>query len=144
MAYDPSVYDAQRRALTQNYGSNAAMQAYSRFLAEEAAGRRTQDLLKTYQRATPAVMRSYGTRGLAGPRIASGIQRKGLTEFAEQRVRDFSDLMRQQQQEQTQYELQAAGLASELQKQLADLEAEKARQIALDAQVILQQRGSGY
>ena len=144
MAYDPSVYEAQRRALMQNYGSNAAMQAYSRFLAEESAGRRRADLTKQYERAVPAIMRSYGLRGLAGPRVSSGIQRQGLTEFAQQRVRDFSDLMRQAQEEQRQYDLQQAGLSSALQQQLADLEMEKARQIALDARTILEARAGGY
>lgn len=144
MAYDPSVYDAQRRALLQNYGSNAAMQAYSRFLAEESAGRQRADLTKQYERAVPKVMRAYGSRGLAGPRVTSGIQRQGLQDFATQRITDFGDLMRQSAESQRQYDLQSAGLQSQLQQQLADLEAEKARQIAIDAQLILQSRSGGY
>ena len=144
MAYDPSVYEAQSRAAVQNYGSNMAMQAYSRFLAEQTAGRQQESLTKQYTRALPQVMSGYGRRNLAGPRIASGIQRAGLGEFAMQKASDFGELARSFQEQQRQYELQSNQLTSALNQQLADIEAEKARQIALDAQIILRQRAGGY
>lgn len=144
MAYDPSAYEAQSRAVMQNYGSNMAMQAYSRFLAEQASGRQQRNMATQYDKALPRVMAGYGRRNLAGPRISSGIQRTGLGEFAIQKASDFGDLARSFQEQQRQYELQANQLTSALNQQLADIEAEKARQIALDAQIILKQRAGGY
>jgi hypothetical protein len=144
MAYDPSLFEARRRGYQQSYGANSAMNAYSRFLAEQGGAKQRESLTRSYNKALPQLMGSYGRRGIAGPRVSSGIQRSGLGEFAMNKMRDFSSLTESLAQQNRQYDLQSSQLQAALQQNLADLEADKARQIAMDAQAILQQRAGGY
>ena len=144
MAYDPSLFEARRRGYEQSYGSNAAMNAYSRFLAEQGGVKQRESLTRSYDKMLPQLMGSYGRRNIAGPKVSSGIQRAGLGEFAMNKMRDFSSLTESLAQQNRQYDLQSSQLQAALQQNLADLEADKARQIAMDAQAILQQRAGGY
>ena len=144
MAYDPSVYESQRRALTQKYGADSAMQAYSRFLTQQRGQRQQQSLSDQYRKAFPQLISSYGRRGLAGPNVKSGIARGGLSELAKKQLSDYGDLQQGMQQEMGQYDLQSAMREADLYGGLTDLEAQKARQIAEDAQILLARRAGAY
>lgn len=144
MAFDMGLFEAQRRAAQTSYGANASMNAYSRFLAEQGMGQQKDVLTKQYNRALPQLMSAYGKRNVAGPNVQSGIQRKGLGDFAQQKISDFGNLTQQWENANRQYDLQGTQLESILQQNLADLESEKARQIAEDARAILQSRAGGY
>jgi hypothetical protein len=144
MAYDPSAYEAQRRALTQKYGADSAMQAYSRFLTQQRGQRQQQSLSDQYRKAFPQLTSSYGRRGLASPRTRSGIVTGGLSELAKKQLADYGDLQQGLQQEGMQYDLQSAMREADLYGGLTDLEAQKARQIAEDAQILLARRAGAY
>lgn len=144
MAYDPSAYEAQRRALTQKYGAESAMQAYSRFLTQQRGQRQQQNLGEQYRKAFPQLVTSYGRRGLATPRTNSGIVRGGLSELAKKQLGDYGDLQQGLQQEMGQYDLQSAMREADLYSGLTDLETQKARQIAEDAQILLARRAGVY
>jgi hypothetical protein len=144
MAYDPSVYESQRRAIEQRYGAEGAMQAYSRFLTQQRGQRQQQNLSEQYRKAFPQLMSSYGRRGLAGPNVKSGIARSGLSELAKKQIADYGDLQQGMQQEMRQYDLQSAMREADLYGGFSDLEAQKARQIAEDAQILLARRAGAY
>lgn len=144
MAYDPSMFEARRRGLMQNYAAEGAMNAYSRFLAQQRGQRTEQDLERRYQKDLPQLMRAYGQRGLAGPSVRSGIQRSGLREFAGNRIRDIGELRRGLSEELRIMDLQDAQRMAALQTAQSDLEFEKARQIAEDAQAVLARRAGAY
>lgn len=144
MAYDASLYESQRRALTQKYGADSAMQAYSRFLTQQRGQRQQQNLSEQYRKAFPQLATSYGRRGLASPRTQSGISRSGFGELAKKQLGDYGDLQQSLQQEMGQYDLQSAMREADLYGGLTDLETQKARQIAEDAQILLARRAGAY
>ena len=144
MAYDASLYEYQRRALTQKYGADSAMQAYSRFLTQQRGQRQQQSLSEQYRKAFPQLTSSYGRRGLSTPRTSSGIVRSGLSELAKKQLADYGDLQQGLQQEMGQYDLQSAMREADLYSGFTDLETQKARQIAEDAQILLARRAGAY
>jgi len=144
MAYDASLYESQRRALTQKYGADSAMQAYSRFLTQQRGQREQQNLSEQYRKAFPQLASSYGRRGLASPRTSSGIVTSGFGELAKKQLGDYGDFQQGMQQQNMQYDLQSAMRDADLYSGLTDLETQKARQIAEDAQTLLSRRAGSY
>jgi hypothetical protein len=144
MAYDPSAYEAQRRSLQQQYGAEGAMQAYSRFLTQQRGQRQQQSLSDQYRKAFPQLLSSYGRRGLTGPNVRSGIVSSGMSELAKKQLSDYGDMQQNLQQELGQYDLQSAMREANLYGGLSDLESQKARQIAEDAQILLSRRAGAY
>lgn len=146
MAYDPSIFEARRRALTQQYGASAAMNAYQQYLARQA-GQRQMD---QYGRESEAQLRklssaysrpaSMGGRGLYGMGIRSGVYNRALSEYGTEVARQRGYLTTDLDTQQREYELRSNQLLSNLQSQLTDLESEKARQIAADAAALLSLR----
>ena len=106
--------------------------------------RQQQNLSEQYRKAFPQLMSSYGRRGLAGPNVKSGIVRSGLSELAKKQIADYGDLQQDTQQQMRQYDLQSAMREADLYGGFSDLEAQKARQIAEDAQILLARRAGAY
>jgi hypothetical protein len=138
--FDPSVYEARRRSLTQNFGAEGAMNAYQQFITQQRGQRGLADLTREYGKAAPRVVSAYGRRGLSGPNVRSGITSRALQEFAQQRIRQQSDLERQLAESAMGYDLSERRRQEMFQSSLQDLEAEKAREIAESARSILAYR----
>jgi len=146
MAYDPSLFEARRRGLTQQYGASAALNAYQQYLAKQAGerqmetfGRESETQLKRLSSAysKPA---SMGGRGLYGMGIRSGVYNRALSDYATEAARQRGYLSGDLATQQREYELKSNQLLANLQSQLTDLESEKAKQIAADAAALLQLR----
>jgi GNAT superfamily N-acetyltransferase len=148
MAFDSSLYEAQRRALSGQYAQQAALNAYQRYLAE-TRGRRP---ILQFQEAAfgttptgglgevPKLTSSYARRGLQGQGVRSGVYNQALSSYAKDRARrmgyaqeDLAGAMRG-------YDISGQGFQADYERGLADLESSKARQIAADAQALLQYR----
>lgn len=140
MAYDPSIYEARRRGLQQTYAAEGAMNAYQQFVTQQRGQRSIADLTRQYEQAAPRMVSAQTRRGLMGPGVRSGISRRALQEFAQQRIRQQSDLERQLQESAYGYDLAERRRQEMFQQALADLEMEKAREIAQSAQSILAYR----
>jgi hypothetical protein len=130
--------------MEQQYGAEGAMQAYSRFLTQQRGQRQQQNLSEQYRKAFPQLLSSYGRRGLTGPNVRSGIVRSGMSELAKKQLSDYGDMQQNLQQELGQYDLQSAMREANLRGGLSDLESQKARQIAEDAQILLARRAGAY
>lgn len=143
MAYDAAAYEARRRAYTDNFGTNQALNAYAYFLQNQQSQRQQQDLQENYADATPKLLANYGQRNLAGPNVQSGIFQRALQRFAQKRVQQFGDLQQNQNQNVYQYGLQKDNQQATFQSQLADLKGEQTSQISQDAQELLRLRFGG-
>lgn len=140
MAYDPSLFEARRRTLTQGYASEGAMRAYQQFLSQRRGQRNLGDFKTQADRMTPQVVASYGRRGLVGPSTSSGVFRRGMGEYASERIRRQSEMERDLFDEQQMFGLEERMRQDIYNQSLTDLESDKARQIASDAQRLLAYR----
>ena len=140
MAFDPSIYEARRRALEQQYAPQAAMARYSRENVVQDTGRSLRDLAQSYDKQLQPYQATFGRRGVVSPNVRSGIYIKGLMEFAKQRMPSESDLQKSMLQQLGQYDLQEKQALDAIRGGGMDLEAEKLRQIAEDAQIVMAKR----
>jgi hypothetical protein len=145
MAFDPSLFEQQRRNLLGNFAQQSALNAYQRYLSETRGQRPILSLQEAAFSRTPTgglgevpkLTSSYARRGLTGKGMRSGIYNEALSSYAKNRARqlgyaqeDLASALRGSDVQQTGYE-------SSLRTGMQDLEANKARQIAADAQALL-------
>lgn len=140
MAYDPSFFERQRRTLTQGYASEGAMRAYQQFLSQRRGQRDLGEFKLQADRQMPQVVASYGRRGLMGPSTSSGIFRQGMADYASDRIRRQSELERSLLESEQMFGFEERMRQDVYNQSLADLESDKARQIASDAQQLLAYR----
>lgn len=148
MAFDPSVFEESRRKLFNQFGQQAALTAYQKYLAETRGQRPIVQLEEAAFGFTPtgkmgdvpALTRSYARRGLTGISTRSGVYNRALQSYAKERAKQLGYAKEDLAGTMRGYDLaQAQGLAS-YEQGIADLEALKARQIAADAQALLNLR----
>ncbi|CAB4139892.1 hypothetical protein UFOVP355_47 [uncultured Caudovirales phage] len=85
----------------------------------------TQQLTEGFQ----PKMAEYGQRGLAGPNVTSGIQRKGLERYAASMQESLGEATQQLQDEANMAAMQEANAQAELDDYLAQLELQKKQNI---------------
>jgi hypothetical protein len=145
MAYDPSLFEQQRRNLLGNFAQQAAINAYQRYLSETRGQRPILSLEEAAFSRTPTgglgevpkLTSSYARRGLTGKGMKSGIYNEALSSYAKNRARQLGYAQEDLQGTLRGYDLSKSNLESGLATGMQDLEASKARQIAADAQALL-------
>jgi len=148
MAFDPSIYEALRRSLFDQYAQEAAMNAYNRYLAETRGQRPILQLEEAAFGRTaggglgqvPKLTASYGRRGLQGMGTRSGVYKQALESYAKQRARGLGYAKEDLAGALRGYDLGATQAQQQLETGLSDLERTKARQISEDAAALLQLR----
>jgi hypothetical protein len=148
MAYDPSLFEQQRRNLLGNFAQQAAINAYQRYLAETRGQRPILNLEEAAFSRTPTgglgevpkLTSSYARRGLQGKGMRSGIYNEALSSYAKNRARQLGYAREDQAGALRGIDISKTNLESDLATGMQDLEASKARQIAADAQALLQLR----
>jgi|TARA_R110000868_G_scaffold122840_1_gene325679 hypothetical protein len=148
MAFDPTYFEQQRRNLFNQYAQQAALNAYQRYLAETRAQRPIAQLEESAFGRTasgglgqvPKLTSSYGRRGLQGMNTKSGIYNQALQSYAKNRAKDIGYAKEDLAGTTRGYNLADTQGLSNYEEGLKDLESDKARQIAADAQSLLQLR----
>lgn len=145
---DPSIFEAARRNLLGQYAQQAALNAYQRYLAETRGQRAMTQLGETAFGRTasgrlgevPRLTSSYARRGLQTQGARSGIYKQALENYAKQRERQLGYQREDLASGLRGYDLRSAQAQEQLERGLTDIEAQKARQIAQDAQTLLNLR----
>jgi hypothetical protein len=148
MAFDPTYFEQQRRNLFNQYAQQAALNAYQRYLAETRAQRPITELEESAFGRTPSgglgqvpkLTSSYGRRGLQGMNTKSGIYNQALQSYAKNRAKNIGYAKEDLAGTTRGYNLADTQGLSNYEEGLKDLESDKARQIAADAQSLLQLR----
>ena len=133
MAIDTSVYERQRRGIEQDYGSKSAINAYSRFLSQQRGERGINDYTKSFQRSMPKYTAQYGRRGLTGSGVRSGVYQNAMKNYLGDYNQNLNRMYSDQATEGRQYDLTEAQLTTARDRALADMETDKAKEIALAA-----------
>jgi len=148
MAFDPSFFEQQRRNLFDQYAQQAALNTYQRYLAETRGQRPITQLEEAAFGTTPTgglgqvpkLTSSYARRGLQGQNVRSGIYDQALQSYAKNRAKDIGYAKEDLAGTSRGYDLAATQGLENYQQGIADVETNKARQIAADAQALLQLR----
>ena len=140
MAYNPALFEQQRRGLMDNYASNNAMQAYANFISNQRASRGLQDLTESFQKQQQPLVSSFGRRGLQGPNVRSGAFKRAMIDFGKNQTRQTADYQRSQDEQNQQFALQQRQQTSQYETDLKNLEADKNSQIEQDALALMQMR----
>lgn len=130
---DLSPFEAQRRSYGEQYGAQTAKSAYARFLAQQRGTRNIAELQRSYEQQAPGVVTGFAKRGLAGPNVRSGLFQKGLQDFARKQYQDVFGAQQSLAEEMQGFDLEERQLSADYQRNLADLEAQKQRQISQTA-----------
>ena len=146
--YDPAAFERQRRNLQGNFAQQAALNTYQRYLAETRGQRPILSLEEAAFSRTPTgglgevpkLTSSYGRRGLTGKGMRSGIYNEALSAYARNRARQLGYAREDLAGALRGYDMTKTNLESGLETGMQDLESEKARQIASDAQALLDLR----
>lgn len=140
---DPSVYEAKRRGINDSYTSQSATNAYSRFLSQQRGERTIGDYTRDFKRAVPGYTAGYAKRGLAGGGVQSGVYQNAMRNYVGDYGQNLNRLYADQQNETNQFDLNQANLQAQRDRAIADMEVDKAREIANAAYYLNVLRGQG-
>lgn len=108
------------------------------FLGQQRGTRNIADLTRKLSEGFRPKMASYGQRGLAGPNVASGIQRQGLQRYAADMQRVVGDETQTMQDEQNTIAMNEANSQADLEDYLAQLRLQKQQNIISSATALKQ------
>ena len=139
-------------AVSGNYGlseAGAILRRRNRSIANQQAAtlgqqrgsRKMSDITKQYVEGFQPKMAQYGRRGLAGPNVKSGIQRKGLEQYATNLQSSLGAESTNLQNELNRISGDEAASESELQQYINDLALAKNQRIIDTATALRQLQG---
>ena len=139
-------------AVSGNYGlseAGAILRRRNRSIANQQAAtlgqqrgsRKMSDITKQYVEGFQPKMAQYGRRGLAGPNVKSGIQRKGLEQYATNLQSSLGAETLNLQDQLNQISGDEAASESELQQYINDLALAKNQRIIDTATALRQLQG---
>lgn len=140
MAYNPALYEQQRRALLDNYAANQSVSDYANFVSNQRGSRGLRDLNESFVPQRRQVESGFGRRGLRGPNVQSGAFRRAMIDFGKRQTRDIADYQRGMDETNKQYGLSTTQRDTQYRQDLADIERQKYDQINNDAMAIWQMR----
>jgi hypothetical protein len=140
MAYNPALYEQQRRALLDNYTAQRSVSDYANFVSNQRGARGLRDLNESFVPQRRQIESGFGRRGLRSPQVQSGAFRRAMIDFGKKQTRDTADYQRGLDEQNQQYGLSTRQRDAQYQQDLADVERQKADQINQDAMAIWQMR----
>jgi len=139
-------------AVSGNYGlseAQAILRRKNRSIANQQAAalgqqrgsRKISDITRQYAEGFAPKMATYGRRGVAGPSVTSGIQRKGLENYATDLQRNLGAETTNLQDQLNSISMDEAASQSELEQYINDLALAKNQRIVDTATALRQLQG---
>ena len=140
MAYNPALYERQRRSLLNNYTTQRSVSDYANFVSNQRGVRGLRDLNESFVPRRRQIESGFGRRGMRTPQVKSGAFRRAMIDFGKKQTRETADYQRGIDEQNQQYGLSTIQKGAQYQQDLADIERQKADQINQDAMAIWQMR----
>lgn len=126
-------YERQKADTQYRYSTDAANNAYGRFLSQQRGQRNLGDMSRNYKRSFPGYTSQWGRRGLSGGGTSSGVMTNSMNNYIGDYNRQYARAQQDLAGELQQYDLNQANLDDWRQRQLAAIEQDKQQAIANDA-----------
>jgi hypothetical protein len=133
---DSGYYEQQRRGINDQYAANMAANTYSRTLAQQRGSRDIMGMQRGFQRELPRFTATFGQRGFGGGGIRSGAMQRSMRNYLGDYNRDLNYARDDLTNSLRQFDLSGAQMGAQRTGALADLDLQKAREIAFAAQNI--------
>ena len=130
MAIDPAAYEGKRRAIGSQYNQQTAANELGRFVGQQRSQRDLSDYQMNFKRSIPQYTAGYNRRNLAGSGVQSGVYQKAMSNYLGDYARNYGRLQTDYDMGQQQYAENDAQFAAERDAALAQLEYDKANEIA--------------
>lgn len=133
---DSGYYEAQRRGIDDQFAATSAANTYSRTLSQQRGSRDINAFQQGFKRNIPGVQSSFAQRGIQGGGVRSGVMQNTMRQYLGDYNNQLNDMRGDLTENLRQFDLTGAQLQSQRSSALADLELQKAREIAFAAQNI--------
>ena len=121
-----AAYQNQRRNLTSDFAARKANNTFARAQSRRDGSRRESDTRRQFKRGAPRVTQNFASRGLG----SSGVYQRALQQYTGDYSRDLARQTEDRYSQDQQYALNDAGYQAEYDRQLGQMEMDKARMIA--------------
>ena len=138
---DTGYYEQRRRSVNEQYGADSANNAYARFLSQQRGDRDLATATRGFKRGFEGFRAQGAQRGLTGGGMQSGAMRRAMGNYLGDYTRTYGETQQDLTDSLRQFDMNQAQMTASKDNVLADLELEKAREIAFAAQNIEQLRG---
>lgn len=128
---------AEAAALRKRRSSSIANQQAA-FLGQQRGSRRIAEINRQWGEGFMPKMAEYGQRGLAGPNVKSGIQRRGLEQYAAGLQRDLGEETTAIQEELNRIAMEEAAQQADVDAYINELRLQKQRDIINSATALKQ------
>lgn len=133
---DSGYYEAQRRGIEEGFAANLAANTYARTLSQQRGSRDINLFRQGFQRSVPRYQASFGQRGFGGGGIRSGAMQQSMRNYLGDYNTQLNTMRNDLTEELRQFDLTGAQYEAQRTGALADLDLQKAREIAFAAQNI--------
>lgn len=134
--YNPASYEGERRDTNYKYSTEAATNAYSRFLSQQRGERSLGDMTTNFQKSYPAFGAQFNQRGLAGAGVNSGIQQQSMRNYVGDYTQAYGRGTQDLAQGLQQYDMNQDSMTAWRDNALADIANRQANAIAEAANTI--------
>lgn len=132
-APDLSPILRQQRSVQNDYAAKSTANTFSRGLAQQRGNRNIFDFKQSFGRQMPSFTAGMAQRGMAGAGVQSGVYQQAMQNFVGDHTRGLGRMTEDNFNSMRQFDMNQAGFDAARSSSMADIEAQKAQQIAQTA-----------
>jgi len=134
-AVDSGYYESQRRGIEDQYAAQMASNTFARTLAQQRGSRDLSMMNQGFKRQTPSFLSGFAQRGLGGG-VRSGVMQRSMQNYIGDFTQQYGTAQNDLTSQLRQFDLTGNQLGAQRANSFAELELQKAREIAYAAQNI--------